>query len=187
MRKLILSLILLISTKLIACDCLWHGSFLDTDLKNDIIFRGKVVGYDIYQLIIKEDTSYYLPTVLIVEIKEILYLEKDTTINLRSFFINEGYKSKVLCNRGGNCMPSASTFELNSEWVFQLNKAKAYNYYNIDYTISDCATNYIKYENGKVFGNIEGKNQEFRSDGVNIEMDYDVFKEKVLNPAQQHQ
>jgi hypothetical protein len=186
MKKIILLISLLVGANSYSHDCLWAGSFLENSKNHDIIFKGKVVGYDIYRLISKEDTSYYLPTVLIVEIEEIIYIKKDTSINIKKLFYEEGFKLRIICNVFGECRPSANKFKIDSKWIFQLNSARV-NYYKLDYTINGSSTNYLKYEDNIIFGNIEGKNQEFESDGVNIEMDYEVFKEKVLNAVSKNE
>ena len=160
------------------CDCLWGGSFLHSINESDIIFIGEIIDYDNYSFIERGDTSFYYPSVMIVKIKEILMLKENKfTV---SDFMKPNRPVRVLGNIKSNCRPNVSKFKLGSKWVFKMQKAEKYNYFNIDLIVFNCATNYLKIENEKVFGNIEGENQKMKQDGVNIEMSIAELRKKIV-------
>lgn len=163
----------------IACDCLWGGSFLDSSNHKDIVFLGRVIDYDQYSYIELDDTSFYSPSVMIIEIQEIFKVgENSFTVYDH---IDVGRKVKVLGNVHGNCRPEVKEFAIDSKWIFKLNKAKDHNYYNLDFTISNCATNYLRVNGNFVEGNIEGEDQKTMSDAVEVQIRIEELRERIYS------
>jgi len=166
-----------------ADDCLWGGSFLYSINESDIIFTGKIVGYDEYSFIEREDTSFYFPGIMIVEVKEIIKKRKNIFTVFDHMVINRTIR--VLGVFELDSLDNIIDFKIGSNWLFKMYKAKDYNYFNIDLIVSSCATNYLEIKDQTVYGNINGKEQKLKSDGVELEMKLnhllDIIKNQLKN------
>lgn len=164
MKTIILILFLsTIQLNVFSCDCYWGGSFTNSVNNADIILTAKIISYDIFK--VANDTSF--ATLMKIEVIEIVAL-KDSCFNVRDFVIKRKYFN-IIGNTGSKCSPYISNFPIGTEWIFKLNKAKS-NFFSIDFTVSNCATNYLLIDNGIVKGNLFGKNQKYLSDALYQEM-----------------
>ena len=166
-------------------DCTWQGSFLNICEfgEVDYIVLGKVIDYDVFQKGIYTDKLY--PTVMEMEIIEILMPIKGG-LTIENFDKYSKKKIRIIGNTSNKTRPFIEEFPMNSSWVIALydyNKHIMFNDYNIDYSVSNCGTYFLKFENGSIKGNIEGTNQKLSGDAKNIELKYKDFKiklEKIL-------
>jgi len=173
MKTIILTLLILtIQLKGSSCDCNWGGSFINSIKNTDIVLIAKVINYDIYKT--TNDTTF--ATVMKIEIIEIITL-KDSSFKVNDFILKKKF-FYVIGNTGNKCRPYISNFPIGTEWLFKLNSAKN-NFFSIDFTISNCATNYVLIDNGIVKGNLFGKNQKFLSDALYQEMELNKFITKI--------
>lgn len=179
-KSLLLILGVIVGSNVFGCDCLWGGSFLGSENKSDIIFVGEIISYDGYSYIEKDDTSYYSPSIMIISLKEVIYKKDGTFTYMGNIKTKEGMKIRVLGNINNNCSPNVDDFKIGSQWIFRMDKAHENNYFGIDLTVSNCATNYLEIKDGKVFGNIEGENQKNTQDAVDIEISIDDLRKKIL-------
>ncbi|MFQ3332921.1 MAG: hypothetical protein ACI8ZH_000815 [Flavobacteriales bacterium] len=173
-KKILLIIGMVISTISFADDCLWGGSFLHSINKSDIIFIGKIVGYDVYSFVEKEDTSFYFPNVMIVEIEEIVKIRKSAFTVLDHMVVKRTVR--VLSSR-------VNKFKVGSDWLFKMYKAGD-NFFRIHLTLDTCLTSHLKIKDQTVYGNIYGKDQKLRSDGLEQQMKLnhllDILREKSI-------
>ena len=170
---------LFLSFNLQACDCIWGGSFFHSIDTTNTILIGKVVKYGGYELVERSDTSFYYPTTMIVEINEVLFKNDKSLLYKQRMKLDLALDVKVLGNVSNNCRPNISDFALGTTWLFKMSGVREFNYYQIDYSISNCSTNYLLVNEDVVFGNVFGENQKFEQDGVDIQMSIDEFKVKL--------
>lgn len=176
-RSKLLLLTIMFPILLYPCDCEWGGSFMESLTHADMIIQCEVVDYDLY----KSKSQGIFPTIMSVEVKNIIFIRDD------SFAIDDFRTKKkvlrIIGNVQSDCRPSIQSFEIGSKLILKVNKAKQ-NYYQIDFSVSNCAANYLVVEDGIVKGNISEKNQNTESDIRYQEMKIESFikaVKKLLN------
>ena len=169
-----LFLLLSLSSKALACQCVWQGSFNEAYKKADLIVSGKIVTH-------KGNAADLLIGKLLngKEFLETIRLWGDT---------------------GNLCRPNIYHFPENSEWVLALNRidkeipggfnpnTPSFSYGRIgDYELSNCGAYWLKLEHGFVTGNlINGPRWDWQQEKMNpvrIELIEAYIQGKASNAA----
>lgn len=180
MKTTITILFILIAHLAFCCDCLWQGPFSKVANNESTVVIAKVIGYDVYVngKKGKEDKRY--PTVMIVEIEEIIkpisenQFEFDSTKNPLEFLFIQSFNKmakkrvRVIGNYNSSCRPDVKSFKINHSYFFAFSMVSQYiYYYDIDFSISNCGTTWLAIKDGYAYGNIHDENeQKLSSDGL---------------------
>lgn len=177
--KFICTLILLVSFQFSqACDCLWQGPFLEVAKNSNTVILGKVTGYDVF---VKDRNGDLYPTVMEIEVQEIILpisnnsrIYSDTTkysdeIWWAKIFNGDNIK-KIRIQGHYGCKPSINKFPIDSSFLFALDmKERSIYSYDLDFSISNCGTYWLPFNNSIIKGNIKDSKKQNLSSDENIQ------------------